>query len=392
MIQPLDFLITQNRVVDAGQTFLESITKFIDADNPPLLTSTAQGGYATAQLNLNMSEVDAYRLLDRRLGCRLKVISPLAQNAEMIVWEGLIYTISIDDGRNTVNRSLTNLYNQVRVVYSTITFDSSGNQVLGAQATTANANNTTSQAAYGIRELKYAIGGATQADAKQLRDTLLSQYQNPLAEQTAARRGGGGSLANVRVTLDAVGWWETLDKRFYTQTTITTTATVDTSIKACLTSVGQFANSDQSGIVANAYTTTRYSEGSQTAQSYINKLCALGGTNKRRFYLQLLDSGKPSYFEEPTTVAYRARRLDPTEAVYDATTGAIVPPWAVLPGRIISFDDLLPDALTYTSALLNARAFLIGETRFTAPASLQLIPYTKDPGQLNLTRMGLAGN
>jgi hypothetical protein len=387
----LDFLITQNRVVDSSQSFIESITKYIDADNPPLLTATAMGGYATAQLNLSMPEVDAYRLLSR-IGCRLKVMSPLAQNASNIVWDGMIYTISIDDGRNAVNRSLANLYNQVRVSYSTITFDASGNQVFGTQVTTADANNATSQALYGIRELKYAIGGATQADAEQLRNTLLSQYQNPLATQTNARRGGGGSLSNVRVQLDAVGWWETLDKRFYVQTAITASGNVDVPLKAGLTSVGQFINSDQAGIASNTFQTTRYSEGSQTSQSYFSKLCALGGPNSRRFYLQILDDARPSYFEEPITIAYRARRLDATEAVYDASTGAVVPPWAVLPGRIISFDDLLPDAFVYSSALLDARTFLIGETRFTAPASLQMIPYTKDPSQLNLTRMGLAGN
>jgi hypothetical protein len=310
----------------------------------------------------------------------------------MIAWEGMIYAVTVDNGRNSISRTLANCYNQVRVTYSTITYDASGNQVLGAQATTADVNDTASQATYGIRELKYVVGGAIATDATQLSTVLLNQYRNPLAQQTVANRGGGGSISNMRVTLDAVGWWESLDKRFYVQMVVTANGNVDVPLKACLTGVGQFVNADQSGIAANTFQTTRYSDGNQTAQNYINKLCSLGGVNGRRYYFQLLDNAKASYFEEPTTAAYRARRLDPTEAVYDAATNAIVPPWLVLPGRIISFDDLLPDALTYTSALLNARTFLIGETRFTAPASLQLVPYTKDPSQLNLVRMGLAGN
>ena len=95
----LDFLITNNRVVDSNQVVLENITCFVDANNPPVLTSMAQGGYASAQLTLTMREVDAFRLLDKRLGCRLVVTSPMAQNPDMIAWEGVIYTVSIDNGK-----------------------------------------------------------------------------------------------------------------------------------------------------------------------------------------------------------------------------------------------------------------------------------------------------
>ena len=388
----LDFLITNNRVVDANQTVLENITHFIDANNPPVLTSTAQGGYATAQLTLTMREVDAYRLLDKRLGCRLVVTSPLANNPDMIAWEGMIYTVSIDNGKNAVSRTLSNLYNQVRVSYSTISFDASGNPVFGAQVKTADANYTANQTIFGIRELMSAQGGMTAAGAAQLRDVLLNQYKLALAQQTGAQRGGGGSVSDTQVTLDCVGWWETLDKRFYTQTAVTANGNVDVPLKACLTGVGQFVNSDQSNIVANTFQTTRYSDANLTAQGYLNKLCALGGPGGVRYYLQLLEQGKPYYFEEPTTPAYYTPKLDPRENVYDALTGQVVPPWLVLPGKLCATPDLLPDALSYTGAYSNVRNFLIGETQYTAPNLLTLVPLERDPSQLNLTRLGLAGN
>ena len=70
----------------------------------------------------------------------------------------------------------------------------------------------------------------------------------------------------------------------------------------------------------------------------------------------------------------------------------MVPPWLVLPGKLCATPDLLPDALSYTGAYSNVRNFLIGETQYTAPNLLTLVPLERDPSQLNLTRLGLAGN
>lgn len=383
----IDAYLTANRVVDANQAFIMSLSNYITALS---FTTTVQGGYYSATLDLVCTDVVAWDLLANRIGTRIVLVNPHAANVDMIVWEGLVYTVTIDDGKNVINRSLANTYNRVRVTYSTITFDTSGAPIFGTQITTADADNTASQALYGVRELNYIVGGLDATNAAALRDTLLAQYKVPLSVPQSARRGGGGDPSQIRVTLEAVGYWETLDKRFYTQTASTGLANIDVMVKAALTSVAQFANSDQTNITANTQQRSQYSQGNVTAQVYLNGLTALGGPNNRRFYFQFLDHAVPYYFEEPTTVAYRARRLDPSEAIYDAVTGSVVPPWLVLPGRIIRFDDLIPDEAMFTVSIGTPRMFVIGAVIFTAPGLVELIPAIADPAEISLARFGLS--
>lgn len=382
----IDAYLTANRAVDASQTYIMSLSQYMTGLS---FTTSIMGGYLTAVLDLAMRDVDAWNLLNR-LGTRVVLVNPHAQNSDMIIWEGLAYAVTIDDGKNAVNRSLANAYNRVRVTYSTITFDANGLAIFGTQITTADADDATSQALYGIRELNYIIGGTDATSAAALRDTLLLKYKNPLTVPTRAQRGGGGDPSMIRVTLECAGIWETLDKRFYTQTALTANANIDVIVEACLTSAAQMASSDQSNVAVNTQQRSKYSQGNVTAQVYLSGLSALGGPNNRRFYFGFYQNGLPYYFEEPTAIAYRARRLDPSEAVYDATTGAVVPPWLVLPGRIIRIDDLVPDASTYSTTLSDPRAFLIGQVDFVAPGLVTLTPYVDDPAQLSLARMGLS--
>lgn len=382
----LDVYLTQNRVVDASQTFIAQLSSYVTGIQ---WTTALEGGYQTATIDLSMNSVQAWQLLTNYVGARLVVTNPHATNSDMICWEGLVYTVTLDDGKNAINRSLANVYNRVRVTYSTITYDAAGNPVFGQQVTTANANDAASQALYGIRELNYIIGGTDAASAAALRDTLLSRYSTLQAIPQYAQRGGGGSPQYIRVTLECAGIYETLDKRFYTSAT-TTNANLDVIVKAALTSVAQFASSDQSNIAANTQQRSQYSQGNVTAQVFIAGLSSLGGPNNRRFYFGFYENAKCYYVEEPTAVVYRARRYDPTEAIYDATTGIVVPPWLVRPGNIIRFDDLVPDEVSYSSAFADPRSFLIGSVQFVAPGLVTLLPQVNDPAQLNLARMGLS--
>ncbi len=404
----LDVLVTNNVVADASETFQENITRYIDGAFS--FTSQAQGGYATATFSLKVNSVKAYQILADYLGKRIVFTSPHAGNVDLICWEGLIYTITIDDGASSVSRSLANVYNHVGVRYAPLTYDASNNAVYGATTITPAADYTPTQALYGMRELLYPIGGVSDANAINLRDLLLSYYENAIAMNSGAQHGGALTLGmgmivptqrfGVRssgksllsVTVDCVGIWETLDKRFYVQTASSAMASLDTIVKAALnpsTGVAQFANADQSQINANARTTSQYIDSRITAQKYLDYLCQLGGSNNLRYFIQLLENGRPYYFEQPTGTAYHAHRLDTLEAIYDATTGVRVPPWLVLPGRVITFDDVLPDAVVYSNDLANARSFLIGETIFTAPAQLILRPQVADPAQMKLSRIGM---
>jgi hypothetical protein len=384
----LSVTLTNNPVVDSGMGLYAALTSKVESIS---FTSEAQGGYLSAEVTFTIDRAKAFDLLSGALGKRLVAQSPLAADASLIAWEGMVHSIFVDDGASPITRTLASTYNRVEVLYATVD-TSTTPPTVGVQARTAQADSAGNQALYGIRHLVYPIGGATSANAVALRDSLLNQYARARASAQSIRRGGNAdSSQGVAVTITAVGFIETLDKRIWRTTAATATATLDTLIKAILAGVGQFVNSDQSNIAANTYSRTQYFDQDVTAKRTIDLLCALGdGVTGRRCYFGIYENRKPHYFVEPTAPAYIALRLDGREIIRDATTGAEVPFFLVKPGRIIKFSDFVPDAVTYNTALDDVRAFLIGSVRYIAPNLLELTPVTKDASQITIVRMGLS--
>jgi hypothetical protein len=151
-------------------------------------------------------------------------------------------------------------------------------------------------------------------------------------------------------------------------------------------------DSDTSGIGTNTITTPRYNFTDKTARTYIDELMSFGflvnGERRRAFYGYYEDR-KFFYTAEPSTYDYITRRNDPSEAIYDYTTGAIVPPHLVRPAKVIGVPDLLPDETPVTDALTTARAFTIGTVEFTAPATVVLTAVAPDPsGMWGTTLLG----
>ena len=384
----LSVTLTNNPVADSAMGLYMALTNKVESLT---FDSDAQGGYLSAEVTFAVDRAKAFDLLTSALGKRLVIQSPLAADPSLIAWEGMVHTVFVDDGASPITRTLASTYNRVEVVYATVD-TSTTPPTVGVQARTAQADSTGNQAAYGIRHLVYPIGGASSTNAVALRDSLLNQYARARASAQAIRRGGNAdSGGGVAVTITAVGFIETLDKRIWRTTAATATATLDAIIKAILTGVGQFVNSDQSNISANTYSRTQYFDQDVTAKRTIDLLCALGdGATGRRCYFGIYENRKPFYFVEPTAPAYVALRLDGRELIRDAVTGAEVPFFLVKPGRIIKFADFVPDAVTYSTALDDVRAFLIGSVRYTAPNLIELTPVTKDASQITIVRMGLS--
>jgi len=392
MKPPIDIIVTRNPVADANMSTVANVTGRLDGEF--VLISEADGGFSLATVPLSMPAVDAAEALTSWVGHRIAFLSPLQPNptAQMVIWEGLISEVRIEDGGQTVSRSLASTHNRVEVIYSTID-TSTTPPTLGASAKTAAADNASSQALYGIRHLVYGIGGATPTTAAQLRDVLLAQYGTPMATMGGVAVGGAvvGEPA-CRVTLSCTGFIETLDKRIYSQTGTTATATLDAILKAILTGVGQFVSADQSGIAANTATRSQYIDGDLTARQVIGALCALGdGTTGRRNYFGIYEQRRAEYVPEPTTVSYLVRKRDTSMVVMDAATGAEVPGYLVRPGRVVRMPDLLPDALSWGSGPnADPRQFVIGSAVYTSGGGLTLTPVVDDPSQTSLARMGLS--
>lgn len=382
MASRIDIHITENPKYDAAMTGIRNITNLVESQFG--WTIDAQGGFASAHLNMKMSEVDAFQFMNTMVGRRIVFTHPEAPGASMICWEGLIYTVGVNDGKVNVSRSMQDVYNSVRVQYAERVQDGGGQTITGQTQYTAITTNTTSIAAYGTRENLYTSPShASNVDATGLRDVILAEYANPRPVLTAAELGTNSMGDGLTVTVDCVGFMETLSKRLYVNASPHAyNQNIDVVLKALLTAVGEMVNSDQTNIAANS-TRTEYDgfTGKVSAKTIIDALCAKGYSSPaRRAYFGLYADRIPYYYQEPTSAEYIVRKYDGGERVINATTGAIVHPWLVRPGRIVRVPDLVPDEVTYSAALSDPRQFVIASVRFTAPNTLMMMPQSQFPG------------
>lgn len=387
MSDQIDVLLTYNLVENSAQPIIQNLTSLVS--EPISFTVAAQGGFATCSLVLACDDITALGFLSEHLGRRIVLVNPLSPYVDHIVWEGMLYNVTVDDGKRSASRSVQNILNRVTVEYTEAVVIA-GTYYEGETKSTATIDDTVSQAKYGIRELRTTAGVMTTAVAEQYRDKLLTVYKKPRNLPGGASVGGGGGQPN-RVTLDCAGWLETLGQRFYSNTG---TALVDTNpqIQAVLFTVGQFVATDYSNMSNSSVSYMQRLDESLPAREYIEKLVSIGATTgDLPMYFGIYENARPYFFAEPTVVKYRVARYDTSEMIVDATTGAVVPPWLVRPGHWCEITDFLPEGIeTYTSLYENPRAFVIGTVDFRAPNVVRLQPVIRDPGELVLTRLDWA--
>jgi hypothetical protein len=414
----IDIAITENPHYDPAMSMIENITDKVDGVFS--WTIEAFGGFATAHLEMVLSDADAWEMMNR-LGKRIIFTHPEAPSASMVCWEGMIQAVTMDDGGASVARSMENCYNQVRVNFTGI--DTSvnppspyggGSGYMGTDVL----SDAASVALYGKRYLLYQAGtiygrhfSGLIARGNSMRDVFLSQFAYPRSAATSIKRGGGSSAQTVRVSVDCVGFGYEFAVSFHSETAMAD-ATVSSILSAIISNTNygywgigtpalppgfpsawklDMISTDTTGITANTLTYTRYNFSDKTTRTYIDELMRLGdGATGRRTFWGVYEDRKFTTTVEPVTAEYVARRNDPSEAIFDAATGAEIRPWLVRPGKIIEIPDLLPDGVVYTSALANARTMVIGTVEFTAPSTVILSPVAPDPGGMWGTARGTA--
>lgn len=389
----IDVIITQPGLISslAPTPNTAPITNITDLINGPYSwTIGAQGGFKTASVSLRLPVGAAFQALNDYVGKRLIFTHPAAPIGG-ICWEGMISTVTVDDGKTPISRSMANVYNWVRVLYATIDYTQSA-PVLGQQKQTAAAIDTNSLNTYGQRQLYYSAGGMSDANAVYLRESLFNKYKSPRTLTTGATSGATSGMGDAVVTIDAVGYWETLDKRVYIDTFAYVPQTLSSLVQDIVDPLGapynSFISADSSQLVSNSQTQSPYQDKAITIQQYLNKLCGFGHTGYYGpSFFGIYENRVPYYTPYPTAQKYIMRRMDPLERIYDAVTGLEVPPWMVRPAQIVNIPDILPNGLVYADDVDDVRSFVIGEVQFTAPNKVRLKPATDDPTQVLLSRI-----
>lgn len=381
----IDINLTQPPNIDSA---MAGVANWTDRVEPGFSwTMDAQGGYTSATFSLVMTEADAWNAMNSYLGKRVVFTNPLAPYASMMCWEGRILTLSIDDGRTQMSRSLEGLVNAVQVSYA---YRDPSNNRIGDVRRTTQITNAASVALYGKRELMYTVGAhASPAEAAGYAAALLAEYSTPRAVYGGTRLGAGVPSRRVVLKVDCVGMVEALAKRVYVNATGNGfTAYLDHAviIKTMLTSVGGgFIATDHSGIGAAGFNEYPLFNGEHqwTARGIIDAMSAKGwntpGTRQRAYFAVFQDR-LPFYYQPAATPDYVVRKWDGGERLVEAGSGAVVMPWLVRPGKVLSMPDLLPDESTYATGT-NPREFVIGQVRFMQPNSISLVPADAWPGQ-----------
>ena len=158
-----------------------------------------EAGRLTAQVS-GLVDLDQFSAL---LRCGVVVYS----RAGRAVWWGMVQGVRVQDQRAGVWLTLDDLTNRARVIYGKLEPEATAG---GVRTSTSWADGLTSQAIYGVKENQYEMNLSAAAQAAAFRDQNLAKYKR-ISPRPVVGLGSGGST----ITIDLVGFWFTLDWRFY---------------------------------------------------------------------------------------------------------------------------------------------------------------------------------
>ena len=286
---------------------------------PPIwATTTAWTENLTAQLSTYRHEIQAiggYWQASIQVQAAVEELNDWLQNglgrditaydeAGLIVWQGFVDRMTFNFGPvSAVHGPLTEIANRVNLVYSTVD-TSTTPPTMGTQRRVGLANDLTSQERWGIWTKILSTGGATAANALQLRDSYLAEHAAP--RTTLAHSGGG----EPSVTLDCLGYVHLL-KAYPYNSAATGSTTAGAKLQAILAAdpSTRFAT-DYSQMSANALAVKAYENDNNLGWDLAKGLVALGDAADNRWNFGVYAHRQAYYAVAPTTIAYYQRIYD----------------------------------------------------------------------------------
>lgn len=348
-------------------------------------TIQANGGFWSASFSVAGSVSDADEWLQN--GLMRHVVA--WDDALGRCWEGFVNSVEIAYGPLTVTAGpLLDVANRVDLYYSTVD-NSTIPPTVGIRAATGITENTVSQGLYGVRTKILSTGGATAANAIQIRDTYLVEYTFP--KVTKKWQTGQGKPPVVKV--NCLGYVHMLDYP-YNQTAATAPVTTSVKILAVLAANPNiawlaFGTAGVATPASPAYVHP-YENDNNPAWEVIMDAVARGDDNGVRWTFGIYGELGAQYASAPTTAEYHQMLGDPAQRV-TTPAGAEVPPWSVRPAKWLLFPDLLAGYAEPSTLVTDPRAMFIESVTYTAPRGLQLAGGRLDKLSTMLAKLGLSG-
>lgn len=328
-------------------------------------TISAEGGYDTAKMSLNIRDVELEQWLADSIMSVVTIRSPYGD----IVWEGFINTVEINYGGLAYSLGpITDIGNRVSVVYTPILDATQTPPLTGSSTTTVIVEDTVSQGKYLIWDKVIGSGTVTDEVAESLRDTWLSENKSPKLKSSYTKFGENAPA----VVLSCLGWYHILKYYIYNQTASASSVTISTKLQSILTAdPNSIFSTDYSGITSNGLLTTSYEDRNKDALSLIKEIVSYGDVNDNRYVFGVYADKKVVYSAVPTTYQYiedlRAKDL----SIQDIGFGKIQP-WQVLPGKFVRYIGLLTAQPLATPFYEDPRIMFIEKVEVVAPADIKL--------------------
>lgn len=362
--------------VDAVQDGLEGIVDALDFE------SVAFGGFKSARMSAQMRPEELLAWLQNGLGRHIDISSHTLTKA----WEGFVDRITVEIGGAQITVGpLTNIINRMAVVYQTVQYNTQP-PIGGQRARLAAANNTNSQAVYGIQEGTLSGGTGTAAEMAELQSIFLAE--RAWAETSHAISFGKGQAPTV--TIECLGYNELLKKYYYTNTANYGTVNAHTFIQTVLAADPNSLYSDYSGLESNTIQISEYADEDKPAANLIQDTVARGDASNNRWLFGVYEDRRPIYAVAPTTIEYYLYMRDNGQWI-ETPDGARVMPWDVRPGKWLFVPDLLPVVPPADSLRQDVRAVFIESVRYSAPWGLSINGGKTNKADQKLAKLGLGG-
>jgi hypothetical protein len=349
--------------------------------------NSAEAGYESCQFTIKIPLQEADDWLERGLARHVEVYNASAS----LIWEGFVNRVLFSGGTLSASRGpLFDIANRLSVVYTPIIDTTVDPPVTGSATETTIAEDTDSQARYGI--IEKVISGGTRLDdgttdeAEEIRDLALAEMAWPYTDEEINLQG-----QNVpTLTLECIGyknWLKVYVYNFFTATTVT----LDTKIKDVLDAdPNSIFSTNQSFIEANAQLTNRLEDKNRLADTIISDITAMGDATDNRWIFQVLGGRLCYYRAIPTTIEYLHALTSPSSTLTLAD-GTAVDPWDMPAGVWVEITDFMAGQSTQTPIRKDPRNEFAERVTYTAPYGLTVSGARISTLTQRLKQLGVGG-
>lgn len=347
----------------------------------------ADGGFATCQFTVRVTKQIIDKWLEHGVATHIVVYDATTKE----IWCGFVNKVSFSVGSlSAVRGPLFDIANRITVVYTPIIDPNVDPIVTGSATETPIAEDTDSQARYGIIE-KIVAGGqllddGTTDSAEEIRNLYLEEHKNPFTDETITI----GQISEPMMTVECLGYSEWLKAYAFNEFAVTT-VTLDTQVKNVLDDdPNGIFNTDQQFIEANAQLTNTYEDKNRFANTVISEIVSLGDATDNRWVFQVYENQFCYYRAIPTEVEFLHSLTSSSQNITRMDDSAIEP-WEMRPAVWIEIVDFIIGQAAYPSLRQDPRIMFAERVTFTAPNSLAITGARISTVKQRAAQLGVGG-